>query len=150
LTQPTASSGKGRTNLIVLIVVLVVVIMAIAGVAWYKGSGSHPPRYEFSAVNVEVTHPDLLGGTTTSSSTLDSFNANGTNFTYTLTLNGVYYYAHSVSSVNLNSPGFSIVSLSPTLPVPLSQGGSVAISLTISGPPSGYQGVLTINVDEGS
>jgi len=149
--QSTVFGRKKRTNLGTLIALLIIAAVVVVGaVALYEARPSPHPSYDFNAVNLEITHPTVLGGTTTDSITLGSFTVAGTSFTYTLSLSGQYLAAHSVTSVTLNAPGFTIISLSPALPVPLSQGGSLAISVKISGPSSDYQGVITFYVTESS
>jgi hypothetical protein len=149
--QSAVFGRKKKTTfgtIVAIIIIAVVVIVAV--VVLYEALPPAHPSYRFSAVNLEITHPTVLGGTTTDSIMLGSFAASGTSFTYTLSLSGTYVAARSVTSVSLNAPGFTIVSVSPALPVPLSQGGSVAISIGMSGPSSDYSGVLTIYVVEGS
>lgn len=69
----------------------------------------------------------------------------GTQFTVTLTLqNGDYYQTHSINFISLTTPGFILVSISPSLPYTLSPSSSVKITLTIQAPNSNYNGPLGI------
>ena len=53
---------------------------------------------------------------------------------------------HSISSIVVNTPGFSLVSLQSRLPVSISPGDSATIVFTVMTPSSNYQGNLNITV----
>ena len=72
----------------------------------------------------------------------------GFKFTEAITLkSSAIVYDHNISSITTNTPGFSIISTSPVLPVDVSPGGSVTIGITILTPPGEYSGVLDLEID---
>jgi len=69
----------------------------------------------------------------------------GGELTVTLTLrNGDYYQAHWISSISLTTTGFTLLSISTSLPYALPSGSSLEITLTIQAPNMNYNGPVGI------
>jgi autotransporter translocation and assembly factor TamB len=55
--------------------------------------------------------------------------------------------SHTIINMSLNTTGFSLLTVSPSLPVELSPGASITITLTVLVPDYSYTGPLIINVN---
>lgn len=68
----------------------------------------------------------------------------GDTYTETITISSsALLYTHSINQFTVNTPGFTLVSVSPNLPISLSPGSSAAITLTIKAPDEDYSGPVT-------
>lgn len=56
-------------------------------------------------------------------------------------------FDHNISSIRTNTPGFSVISISPALPVSVSPGGTVTIVVTVQTAPSRYSGALDLIIN---
>jgi len=69
----------------------------------------------------------------------------GQKYTDTITISSsALLYTHSIDSFSISTPGFSIVSVQPNLPIKLSAGSSASVTLTIQTPNYAYTGPVTI------
>ena len=74
--------------------------------------------------------------------TIDS----GNQYTETLSLYSTSVSTEQITSMGLSTPGFSIVSISPGIPISFDPGATVSITLTIQAPDAYYHGPLDIQV----
>ena len=65
--------------------------------------------------------------------------------TFTLT-NYAIYCTHEIISISVNTPGFKLVSITPSTPISIAPEGSVRITLEFQAPYSSYTGPLTITI----
>ena len=50
--------------------------------------------------------------------------------------------SHNINNISINTPGFSIISISPSLPYSLSPGSNVSITITVQTPNVNYNGPI--------
>ena len=74
--------------------------------------------------------------------TIDS----GNQYTETLSLYSTSVSTEQITSIELSTPGFSIASISPGIPISFDPGATVSITLTIQAPDAYYHGPLDIQV----
>jgi hypothetical protein len=67
-------------------------------------------------------------------------------YTETLSLYSTSVSTEQITSMTLSTPGFSIVSISPSLPIAFDPGATVSMTLTIQAPDAYYHGLLDIQV----
>ena len=72
----------------------------------------------------------------------------GQQFTLTVTLNSQASTVGSptVSAITTDTTGFGVDSVSPSLPYTLGPGASVAFTITLTAPSTGYDGTYTVVV----
>jgi hypothetical protein len=155
--------AKTDHTLIIVLVVVVVAVIVIAGVVATAflsasifrassstgGGGNTPQPVSITATNYQIDYTSggsYFGPSSQSNSqTFDT--TTGSEFTDTLKLtNNDLFTAHSVNSVTITTPGFTLVSTSPYLPYSVGSSGSVSITLTITAPTTQYNGPLGILV----
>jgi hypothetical protein len=71
---------------------------------------------------------------------------NGNQFTQTLSLYSTSSITEQVTSISISTAGFSIVDVSPSLPISFDPGGTVNLTLTIQAPDAYYHGALDIQL----
>ena len=88
-----------------------------------------------------------LGPTSQSLSTqLPSMNG-GQEFEETLTLHSsALLFSHSINNIYVTTPGFTIESITPSLPYSFSSGSSMSFTLKLKTPNTNFDGPLTILV----
>jgi hypothetical protein len=127
-------------------VVVVIVIIAILAVAALVAITSGVVKV--TAVNYDINYTgassDYFGTATTTAAgfTADS----GQDITYAITLTNGDTLTHTVNSISLETSGFTLVSVNPSYPFTVSQGGNVSIALTIQVPSGNYDGPLGIMI----
>jgi hypothetical protein len=70
----------------------------------------------------------------------------GNQYTETLSLHSTSVSTEQITSFSLSTPGFSIVSISPSLPIPFDPRATVGITLVVQAPDAYYHGPLDIQV----
>lgn len=71
----------------------------------------------------------------------------GQTFTYTITFtSSAILLRHSIEQLSVTTPGFTLDSISPNLPITLSPGGSATITLTVTTPDENYNGPVTFQL----
>ena len=70
----------------------------------------------------------------------------GEQFTDTLSLYSTSPNSEQITSITTTTPGFSIVSISPSTPVTFGPGDSLTITLTIQSPNSSYDGSIEVRI----
>lgn len=97
-------------------------------------------------INYQGTTSGYLGAT---SQTLNGFSASaGSTYSYTITIDtSALLLDHSINSVTVSTSGFSISSVSPTLPYSFSPGSTIDITVTINLPSTSFNGVMELEID---
>jgi hypothetical protein len=80
--------------------------------------------------------------TLVTAATVDS----GNQYAQTLSLYSTSVSTEQITSITMSTSGFSIVSISPSLPISFDPGATVSITLTIQSPDAYYHGLLDIQV----
>jgi hypothetical protein len=128
-------------GVIVLLLVAVVVIGALASVATSS---------DVTGINLSVNYTGVTSGylgPDTQSLPASVIVAGGGQFTETITFSdSAILLTHSINYVSVDTPGFTLVSMSPSTPISLSPGSSVAVTFTIQAPSSSYNGPISISV----
>jgi len=141
-------SSAGHVGLIAVLVI-VLVILIIAAIVYYAGR-LNPVKV--TGVNWTVKYngatSDYFGPSPQSiCSSCPIEKGHGAQFSYTITLeSSATSLTHSIDNVTVESP-FTLVSVSPSLPISVSPGGSATVALTIKAPSQDGSYVLsgTIN-----
>ncbi len=132
-----------------MVLVIVLVILIIAAVLYYA-ERRNPVKV--TGVNWAIKYN---GGTSgyfgpspqSACSSCPIEEAHGAQFSYTITLeSNATSLTHSIDSVTVESP-FTLVSVSPSLPISISPGGSATIALTIKAPSQDGSYVLSGNIN---
>jgi len=134
---------KTRSKVFIGVGVVVLVIVVAIGLASLS-----TPTVLITGTNLEIEYTGITGGYfgpssqslgyTTTWPAGDTFS-----FTFTLTSSAVLL-THSINQITVDTPGFTLISVSPSLPYNVSPGGSVAITLVIRAPNTNYSGPLNI------
>jgi hypothetical protein len=163
--QPVAKSRGTRNVLIGIVVIVVVAIIAIASLGLISNplsSGSNttqstqpPATVTLTAANMQVVYPNAatsgyLGPSSQSLNVngLPQTFAGGQEFSLTISLNNQasIITSHTISLISTNTQGFTVNSVSPTLPYTLGPGASVTFTITLTTPNTNYDGPYTIVV----
>lgn len=159
---PPPKSHGARNIAIAVVVIVVVVVIALAALGSMSGSSSGntttqapPASITLTAVNLQIVYPNAASNGYLGPSS-QSLNVNGLpetliggqQFTLTMPLNNQasVITSHTISAITTNTPGFSVVSVSPGLPYTLGPGSSVTFTITLSAPNTNYDGPYTIVV----
>jgi len=101
-------------------------------------------------VDINIVYQGMTSGylgSSTQSYTLDAYLAPGQIFYYTITFtSSAVLLNHQITSIVVSTPGFVLLGTSPQLPVTISPGGQVSITLEILVPNTNYVGPLSIIV----
>jgi len=112
----------------------------------------HQPTYTINLtdVDINIVYQGVTSGylgSSTQSYTLDANLAPGQIFYYTITFtSSAALLNHQITSIVVTTPGFVLLGTSPQLPVTISPGGQVSITLEILVPNTSYVGTLSIIV----
>jgi len=115
-------------------------------------SYNHQPTYTIylTDVDINIVYQGMTSGylgSSTQSYTLDVYLAPGQIFYYTITFtSSAVLLNHQITSIVVTTPGFVLLGTSPQLPVTISPGGQVSITLEILVPNTNYVGPLSIIV----
>jgi hypothetical protein len=136
---------KTRSKVFIGVGVVVLVIVVAIGLASLS-----TPTVQITAVNLEIEYAGFTGGYFGPSS--QSLNGTlsttaGSTFSYTFTLtSSAVLLTHAINQISLGTPGFTLISVSPSLPYNVSPGGSVTITIVVRAPNTNYNGPLNIVV----
>jgi len=150
---PKKKSRKKLIAIIIAVVVIVIVIIAVIGaVVSNNNSGivTPLPKVNVTAVDLSIVYNGLSSGYLgpTSQSLPGFTTVSGSSYSYTITFtSSAAILTHSITSIYTNTPGFSITSVSPTLPYSFSPGSTFTVTIIIQTPTSSYDGVLQITVE---
>lgn len=166
LSIPTPKGGLSDTDKIVIVVAIILVVIVVGGViaaAIYFGTLSSiartptPPTTTapvvVTGVNVQIAYSapsaNYFGpqSQSLSGTGLPLQLQYGQEFYYSFSLRmGGLYESHTIDSVTLNTPGFSLVSVNPALPYSMSSGSSVTVTVTGQAPSQNFAGAITLVV----
>lgn len=145
-TQPMSpQSPKSRTLRNVGIVVVVVVVAMVSLIIIGAASAStvnitaQNLSFDYTGSTSGYFGPSFQGGGNSLSV------GGGSQFTETITpTNGALLLTHSINSISVTTPGFTLVTISPNLPYSLTPGSSITFTLTIQAPNTNYNGPIGI------
>lgn len=142
VASPPPPRKKSRKLLWVIIgVVIVIVVIVIAALAYVSST-----TVNVTGENWTIAYDGSTSGYFGPSpqSFTDSYSGTtGSSFTYTLTLtSSAVVLTHSITNITVASP-FTLSSISPSLPISVTPGGSATITLTITMPSSTGSYVLS-------
>jgi hypothetical protein len=113
---------------------------------YYTPTATPRPQVYLTAVNWYIDYTstsDYFGPSTQASNGGYTYNA-GDQFSYTITLHSsALMFSHTVDSITIQTPGFTLLSVTPQLPsqkVP--SGGSISITIKLQTPNYAYTGPL--------
>ena len=146
---------RTHNRVYVAIIIRLVAVVAVGGFVYNiaKYFLGPPPKIVITDINLDEVY--ALGASTggcfppANQALPDSFSVTpGTvireNFTLTDVVSNVEC---GFTTLKVTTAGFNLISLSPSLPWPLSNGSGIAVSLTIQTPNQGYTGPISIELD---
>jgi len=159
LNQTPTPEKKSRKKIWIAVAIIAVIVIAFitVGIANYSSNNninnnntSTPPAMvDVTAVDLTIQYTGITSGYLgPTSQSLNGFTVTASNqFTYTITFTtSAVLLTHSINAIYVNTPGFSIVSISPNLPYSFGPGSTVTITITMTAPSSSYTGVLNLVV----
>lgn len=113
-------------------------------------SQSVNPTVTVTAVDVVINYQGSTSGYLgPSSQSLAGFSASSdSTCAYTISINtSAILFTHNINSITVNTDGFSISSISPSLPYSFGPGSTITLTLIINLPSSSYTGIMEIEID---
>ena len=139
--QPTPKKKSRKLLWVIIGVVVVIVIIVIAALALVGMN-----QVKVTGENWNIAYDGATSGyfgPSPQSFTQSMSGSTGDSFTYTLTLtSSAAFLTHNISAITVDSP-FSLSSVSPSLPISVTPGGSATITMTITMPSSSGSYVLS-------
>ena len=134
---------KSRAGLVIAVLVVIAAVLAVLYFGGYLSSPAVKVTGTNWTINYNGATRDYFGPSPQSTCDRCPFNVLvGGQFTYTITLTSTAIILdHNINNVTIEGP-FTLVSVSPTLPISVTPGGSATITLTIQAPSSGGSLVL--------
>ena len=136
-----ASSTKGVIATVVIVIFIVVFILLA-----YIGSGHNSNGIDITGVNMIIDYTGVSSGYFgPSSQALGGVGtlSDGSEFTYTITItSSALLLSHNINYISVDTSGFSIINISPSLPYSLSPGSDVSITITVQTPNVNYNGPI--------
>jgi len=132
---------------IIAVVIIVIIVMAYIEVSSYNTPP--PPTVNVTAVDLTIQYTGLTSGYLgPTSQSLNGFTTvAGSQFTYSITFtSSATLLTHNINNIYVNTPGFTIDSISPNLPYSFSPGSTFTITIIITVPSNSYTGVLNLVV----
>ena len=140
-------SHRTRNVIIVAATAIVVLIVIAAALAGSGTSGVTITAASLSYSGQSCGFPSSQAINLTSAANGQLRLSTNENFNVSATLTASAPSSNCViQSFVVNTPGFALVSVSPTLPHPLSAGSSVQVTITVTAPNAGFTGTLSIGV----
>ena len=147
---------RTRNKVIIGVTVAIVLIIVGIGIVGYLSTPTPTtvttilPTVQITGVNLEIEYTGDIGGYFGPSSqslggTLSVTAGSTITETFTLTSSAILF-THSINQVTVGTPGFTLLSVSPSLPYSVGPGGSVTITVVIQTPNTNYVGTLNIVV----
>ncbi len=151
-----ASSTKGVIATVVIVIFIVVFILLAYIGSGYNSNGSQSVQpgvqaapsttIDITGVNMIIDYTGVSSGYFgPSSQALGGVGtlSGGSEFTYTITItSSALLLSHNINYISVDTPGFSIISISPSLPYSLSPGSDVSITITVQTPNVNYNGPI--------
>lgn len=134
------------------VVALIIVVAGVIEVVNHPQTVSQAvhPTVSVTAVDVQINYQGSTSGYLgATSQSLSGFTISaGNQEAYTLTFQtSAILLQHSINSITVSTSGFSVSSVSPTLPYSFSAGSTVSVTVTLNVPSGSYTGVLDLVVD---
>jgi len=147
---------RTRNKVIIGVTVAIVLIIVGIGIVGYLSTPTPTtvttilPTVQITGVNLEIEYTGDIGGYFGPSSqslggTLSVTAGSTITETFTLTSSAILF-THSINQVTVGTLGFTLLSVSPSLPYSVGPGGSVTITVVIQTPNTNYVGTLNIVV----
>jgi hypothetical protein len=139
---PNPKKSRKKTWAIVASVIVAIIIIIIAA-----NIQSSSQTVNVTAVDLSIQYTGLSSGYLgPTSQSLNGFITDaGNQYTYVITFtSSATILSHKIDQIYINTPGFTLDSISPTLPYSFSPGSTFTITLIITVPSSSYIGVLNI------
>ena len=140
---PEKKSRKKVWAAVAIIAVIAIAFVAVDMAYYYSSSAT----VDITSVDVTIQYTGMTAGYLgPTSQSLNGFTVTaGGQFTYTITFtSSAILLTHSINAIYVNTPGFTIVSISPNLPYSFSPGSTGTITITMTAPSSSYTGVLNL------
>ncbi len=112
-----------------------------------NGSIFSKPKVTVTAVNLEIKYEGATSGYLgPDSQSLNGFTTDGgSTYTYSIYLkSSAILLKHEITEVLVNTPGFSVISVSPSLPYTFGPDSTFTITITLEVPSDSYTGTLDI------
>ena len=107
-------------------------------------------QISITSLDVEIDYTGLTSGYLGSPTQAYSFHMTvspGQEFYITITFkSNAILLTHEITSITVNTPGFQLISISPSLPISIAPGGEISVTLEFQAPYTSYTGPLTITV----
>ena len=143
---PPSSAPRSHAGLIIAVVVVIVVVVVLAAGLYVAdsslkpsagGGGSTPAQVTVSAIDWSIQYTGTTSGyfgPAQQSSSAGLTQIAGSQIVDTVTFgSSAVLFSHNINQITVTAP-FSLVSISPSLPLSVSPGGSVSIAVTIQLP----------------
>ena len=153
---PQEYKKPDNTLLIVLVVIILVVLVAGALVfaavffsptVLRTSTPGNSQQVSVTATNYQIdyTSGGSYFGPSSQSTNARYDTTTDSEFTDTITLSSsAIFTTHTINSITISTPGFTLISTAPSLPYNVGAGGSVSITLTIRTPSVSYYGPLGV------
>lgn len=133
---------RNLTIAVVLVIIIVSGFFVVTGeqaqntvnVMWLRIDIHYPPGSDYFGPSVRYVQENVH--------TLQSSSTHS--FSFVIRNSGTT--SHSIVSVAINTPGFSLVSVQNGLPITISPGGSATVVFTVMTPPDNFQGNLNVSL----
>jgi ribosomal protein L37E len=144
--------SRKKTWIVVGSIIAVVIIVILVGTVFLATGGyitGPTPTVTVTAVDLTIQYTGLTSGYLgPTSQSLDGFTTSaGSQFTDSITFtSSSIVLTHNINNIYVNTPGFTIDSISPNLPYSFSPGSTFTITITMTVPANSYTGVLNLVV----
>jgi len=148
-SKPKKSRKKTWIVVGSIIAVVIIVILVIAFIAVSPSSTTTTQTVNVTAVDLTIQYTGATSGYLgPTSQSLDGFTTSaGSQFTESITFtSSAAVLTHNINNIYVNTPGFTIDSISPNLPYSFSPGSTFTISIIMTVPANSYTGVLNLVV----
>ncbi len=157
MTDKPKKASSAKFGVIALIIVIVIFIaIFISFNLGYSSNGSQniqtsiqstpSTTIDITGVNLIIDYTGVSSGYFgPSSQALGGAGTltGGSEAVYTIVMSSsALLLSHNINDISINTPGFSIISISPSLPYSLSPGSNVSITITVQTPNVNYNGPI--------
>ena len=142
---------KNKSIYILVVALIIVLILGVAVYALTRPSTTAKPNIEITGLNITIAYAGLTNGyfgptSQGGTQSIVTITAGEGLFEYFTMENGDSSSAHTINEISVQTSGFTIVSVSPSLPITISASGTTQITLTFSTPNTYYDGPLSITL----
>lgn len=147
--QPKKGMSRGKKIGMIAGIVIVVVVVSLVGLSLLLSAYAASTAVDITAVDVSIQYNGATSGyfgpSTQALSGTNTTTGQTISDTMTITSSALLF-DHSINSITTSTPGFTISSISPALPLTFSPGSTATITLLIQTPNAHYDGVLSLTV----